>query len=96
MIPIEVERHGHSVTVTTDTKKRMYAIVHLSVPAGFDPSDFSLSRVGTYKWELAFEEITTAHRFKRLLDEAGRLVAQSAPNGAEDDELAKSGRNSDN
>jgi len=74
MIPIEVERHENVVTVTTDTKKRMYAVVHLAVPAGFDPSDFNLSRVGTHSWELAFESVSTAHRFKRLMDEAGQLV----------------------
>lgn len=82
MIPIEVERHENVVTVTTDTRKRMYAVIHLSVPAGFDPSDFSLSRVGPYKWKLVFENAVTAHRFKRLLDEAGGLVAQPAPKKA--------------
>jgi hypothetical protein len=74
MIPIEVERRENIVTVTTDTKKRMYAVVHLAVPAGFDPSDFDLSRVGTRSWELAFKNVATAHRFKRLMDEAGHLA----------------------
>ena len=79
MIPIEVERHANVVTVTTDTKKRMYAVIHLAVPAGFDPSDFDLSRVGAQSWELVFKNVTTAHRFKRLMDEAGQLVAQKTP-----------------
>ena len=76
MIPIEVERHDNIVTVTTDTKKRMYAVVHLAVPAGFDPSDFDLSRAGANSWELVFENVATAHRFKRLMDEAGQLVGR--------------------
>jgi tRNA(Leu) C34 or U34 (ribose-2'-O)-methylase TrmL len=79
MIPIEVERHENVVTVTTDTKKRMYAVVHLAVPAGFDPSDFRLSRVGTNRWKLVFENVATAHRFKRLMDEAATLAAQKVP-----------------
>jgi hypothetical protein len=78
MIPIDVERRENHVTVTTDTKKRMYAIVHLSVPAGFDPSDFTLSRIGTHRWKLSFDNAATAHRFKRLLDEAGQLISQPA------------------
>lgn len=77
MIPISVERQENIVTVATDTKKRMYAVIHLSVPAGFDPSDFVLSRVGPRTWKLAFENVATAHRFKRLLDEAGELAKQS-------------------
>ncbi len=76
MIPIDVERHENVVTVTTDTKKRMYAVVHLAVPAGFDPSDFTLTRVKTHRWKLVFENVATAHRFKRLMDEAANLVAQ--------------------
>lgn len=80
MIPIEVERHKNVVRVTTDTRKRMYAVIHLAVPAGFHPSDFSLSRIGVDQWELVFEDAVTAHRFKRLLDEAGGLVAQPTPN----------------
>lgn len=79
MIPIEAERHENIVTVATDTKKRMYAVIHLSVPAGFDPSDFTLSRVGPHKWKLAFDNVVTAHRFKRLLDEAARLAARPTP-----------------
>lgn len=75
MIPIDVERHENVVTVATDTKKRMYAVVHLAVPAGFDPSDFTLSRVGSHRWKLVFENVATAHRFKRLMDEAATLVA---------------------
>lgn len=78
MIPIEVERRDNIVTVTTDTKKRMYAVIHLAVPAGFDPSDFNLTRVGAHSWELAFENVPTAHRFKRLMDEAGQLVGGQA------------------
>lgn len=76
MIPIDVERHENVVTVTTDTKKRMYAVIHLAVPAGFDPSDFTLSRIGPHRWKLVFEKVSTAHRFKRLMDEAATLVAQ--------------------
>lgn len=76
MIPIDVERQENVVTVATDTRKRMYAVIHLCVPAGFDPSDFVLSRVGPRTWKLAFENVATAHRFKRLLDEAGELAAQ--------------------
>lgn len=76
MAPIEVERHENIVTVTTDTKKRMYAVIHLAVPAGFDPSDFVLSRIGLHRWKLVFENVATAHRFKRLMDEAASLVAQ--------------------
>jgi hypothetical protein len=76
MIPIDVERHENVVTVTTDTKKRMYAVVHLAMPAGFDPSDFTLSRIEPRRWKLVFEEISAAHRFKRLMDEAATLVAQ--------------------
>jgi len=79
MIPIDVERHGTTVTVTTDSKKRMYAVVHLAVPAGFNPSDFTLTRVQTNRWELAFENVSTAHRFKRLMDEAANLVGQKVP-----------------
>ena len=79
MIPIEAKRHENVVTVTTDTKKRMYAVIHLAVPAGFDPSDFDLSRAGPRSWRLVFETPVTAHRFKRLMDEAERLVAQKAP-----------------
>lgn len=78
MIPIDVERHENVVTVATDTKKRMYAVVHLAVPAGFDPSDFTLSRVGSQRWELVFESVAMAHRFKRLMDEAATLVADEA------------------
>lgn len=78
MHPIEVERRGSSVRVATDTQKRMYALIHLSVPAGFDPCEFTLSRVGVRRWEFVFEDPTTAHRFKRLLDEAGQLVSQPA------------------
>lgn len=78
MIPIEVERQENVVTVATDTKKRMYAVIHLAVPAGFDPADFTLTRVGIHRWQLAFENAVTAHRFKRLLDEAGRLATRSA------------------
>jgi hypothetical protein len=76
MGPIEAERHENVVTVTTDTKKRMYAVIHLAVPAGFDPSDFDLTRAGGQSWTLTFDDATTAHRFKRLMDEAERLVAQ--------------------
>ncbi|MFB6272497.1 MAG: hypothetical protein ABEL51_06350 [Salinibacter sp.] len=76
MIPIEAERHEDIVTVTTDTKERMYAVIHLAVPAGFDPSDFELARAGPRSWHLAFESPVTAHRFKRLMDEAERLVTQ--------------------
>lgn len=76
MIPIDAERQNNVVTVATDTKKRMYAIIHLAVPAGFDPSDFSLSRVGSHRWKLVFDNPVTAHRFKRLLDEAERLIGQ--------------------
>lgn len=79
MIPIEAERHKNVVTVTTDTKKRMYAVIHLAIPAGFDPSAFDLTRVGAQSWKLVFENSTTAHRFKRLMDEAERLVAQEPP-----------------
>lgn len=74
MSPMDVERHENVVTVTTDTKKRMYAIIHLAVPAGFDPSDFELSRADAHSWRLTFERVRTAHRFKRLLDEAERLI----------------------
>ena len=76
MTPIQAERHQNTVTVTTDTKKRMYAVIHLAVPAGFDPSDFDLTRIGAQSWTLTFDDATTAHRFKRLMDEAERLVAQ--------------------
>jgi hypothetical protein len=76
MTPIEAKRHENIVTVTTDTKKRMYAVIHLAVPAGFDPSDFDLTRVGAQSWTLTFDDATTAHRFKRLMDEAERLVAR--------------------
>lgn len=76
MTPIEAERHENVVTVTTDTKKRMYAVIHLIVPAGFDPSGFDLARAGGRSWTLTFDDPTTAHRFKRLMDEAERLVAQ--------------------
>ena len=76
MTLIEAERHKNIVTVTTDTKKRMYAVIHLAVPAGFDPSDFDLTRIGAQSWTLTFDDATTAHRFKRLMDEAERLVAQ--------------------
>jgi tRNA(Leu) C34 or U34 (ribose-2'-O)-methylase TrmL len=79
MSPIDVERHENVVTVTTDTKKRMYAIIHLAVPAGFDPSDFELSRAGAHSWRLTFERARTAHRFKRLLDEAERLIQHEGP-----------------
>jgi len=79
MIPIDVERHGAVVTVTTDSKKRMYAVIHLAVPAGFDPSDFTLTRVKMNRWELSFERVSTAHRFKRLMDEAANLVGQKVP-----------------
>lgn len=79
MTAIEVERHDNVVTVTTDTKKRMYAVIHLAVPAGFDPSDFDLSRTGAHRWNLIFENASTAHRFKRLMDEAEQLVAQEPP-----------------
>lgn len=75
MTPIEAERHQNTVTVTTDTKKRMYAVIHLAVPAGFDPSDFEVTRDGGQSWMLVFDSLATAHRFKRLMDEAGRLVA---------------------
>ncbi|PSQ72337.1 MAG: hypothetical protein BRD31_01195 [Bacteroidetes bacterium QH_2_64_26] len=78
MTLIEAERHENIVTVTTDTKKRMYAVIHLAVPAGFDPSDFDLTRVGAQSWTLTFDDATTAHRFKRLMDEAERLVAQES------------------
>lgn len=81
-MPIEAERDQNVVTVTTDTKKRMYAVIHLAVPAGFDPSDFDLNRAGPYSWRLVFESPVTAHRFKRLMDEAERLVAQSVPKPA--------------
>lgn len=76
MVPIEAERHQNTVTVTTDTKKRMYAVIHLAVPAGFDPSDFDLTRAGGRSWTLVFDNPATAHRFKRLMDEAERLVSQ--------------------
>lgn len=76
MIPIDVERCENIVTVATDTRKRMYAVIHLAVPAGFDPSDFTLSRVGPCTWKLSFDNIPTAHRFKRLLDEAGGMASQ--------------------
>lgn len=79
MIPIEAERHENVVTVTTDTKKRMYAVIHLAVPAGFDPSDFDLTRAGPNCWRLVFETSVTAHRFKRLMDEAECLVSQKPP-----------------
>lgn len=75
MVPIEAERHQNTVTVTTDTKKRMYAVIHLAVPAGFDPSDFEITRAGGQSWMLVFDSPATAHRFKRLMDEAERLVA---------------------
>ncbi|MFB6097595.1 MAG: hypothetical protein ABEK84_00475 [Salinibacter sp.] len=79
MIPIEAGRHGDVVIVRTDTKKRMYAVIHLAVPAGFDPSAFDLSRAGPRSWRLVFQDASTAHRFKRLMDEAERLVGQTPP-----------------
>ena len=79
MTPIEAERHRSTVTVTTDTKKRMYAVIHLAVPAGFDPSDFEITRAGGRSWTLVFDSAATAHRFKRLMDEAERLVSQKPP-----------------
>lgn len=83
MTPIEAQRHENVVTVRTDTKKRMYAVIHLAVPAGFDPGDFKLTRDGPRSWKLVFDTATTAHRFKRLMDEAERLVVQRPPKMAE-------------
>lgn len=79
MQPIEVQRHRNIVTVATDTKKRMYAIIHLCGPAGFDPADFTLSHIGHCQWEVAFEDRATAHRFKRLLEEACTLITAVPP-----------------
>lgn len=78
MNPIQAERHQNTVTVTTDTKKRMYAVIHLAVPAGFDPADFEITRAGGRSWMLVFESASTAHRFKRLMDEAERLISQES------------------
>lgn len=79
MGPIEAERHRNTVTVTTDNKERMYGVIHLAVPAGFDPSDFDLTCAGGCSWKLAFKNAVIAHRFKRLMDEAERLVSRESP-----------------